>query len=307
MIRIQNLTKLYDDVVALHDIDLSIREGAITGLLGPNGAGKTTLVSILTGIITKTSGQVTIDGLDLDADPDGIKAITGVVPQSLAFYPLLSAHENLEYFGALYGLRARRLKERMDFAVEVASLQSFLHKRAVKYSGGMQRRLNLAIGLLNDPKILYLDEPTVGVDAQSRQYILEMIQKINADRKTTIIYTSHYISEIEQISDDVVIIDEGNIILNDNKENVLGSADALTIQIDSPGATVMDAVRSLKGVTCEAGSIYIEKNDLLYVNIMQVLSILSEKGIGMLNMRYNTSRLEELYLRLTSKELRDAK
>lgn len=306
MIRIQHLTKKYDDVVALNDLDLSIREGAITGLLGPNGAGKTTLVSILTGIVKKTSGQVGIDGMDLDRDPDDIKAITGIVPQSLAFYPLLTAHENLEYFGALYGLRGKRLKERMEFAVEVASLQSFLHKRAGKYSGGMQRRLNLAIGLLNDPKILYLDEPTVGVDAQSRQYILEMIQKINSDRKTTIIYTSHYISEIEQISDDVVIIDEGNIILNDSKANVLGSTGALTIHIDAASAPVMEALRALKGVVFEAGSIYIEKDDLLYANIIQVLSILRENRIDMLNIRYNTSRLEELYLHLTSKELRDA-
>lgn len=306
MIKIQHLHKAYDDVIALHDIDLTIRAGAITGLLGPNGAGKTTLVSILTGIIKKTSGQVIIGGMDLDRNPDEIKSITGIVPQTLSIYPLLTAYENLEYFGTLYGLKGKRLQERIHFCIEVASLQSFINKRAGKYSGGMQRRLNLAIGLLNEPKILYLDEPTVGVDAHSRQYMLEMIRKINIEHRTTIVYTSHYISEIEQISDDIVIIDEGKIILCDTKENILSSRDALMIQVDSIGNATTEAITNLAGVSCETGSIYIEKNDLLYSNIIQVASILRENKTGILNMQYNTNRLEELYLRLTNKELRDA-
>jgi ABC-2 type transport system ATP-binding protein len=169
MIQIQNLHKSYDDVIALNGIDLNIRDGAITGLLGPNGAGKTTLVLILTGIIKKNSGRVIINGMDLDKNLNEIQSIISIVPQTLALYPLLTAHENLEYFGALYGLQGRKLKERIDFSIEVASLQSFVKKRAGRFSGGMQRRLNLAIGMLNDPKILILDEPTVGVDAQSRK------------------------------------------------------------------------------------------------------------------------------------------
>ncbi|HOD13085.1 MAG TPA: ABC transporter ATP-binding protein [Spirochaetota bacterium] len=305
MIQIQRLHKAYDDVIALRDIDLIIRKGAITGLLGPNGAGKTTLVSILTGILKKTSGHVIINGMDLDREADGIKSITGMVPQTLALYPLLSPHENLEYFGALYGLSGKRLKERMEFAIEVASLRSFLHRRAGKCSGGMQRRLNLAIGLLNEPKILYLDEPTVGVDAQSRQYMLDMIRKINLERGTTIIYTSHYISEIEQISDDIVIIDEGSIILNNTKETILSSGDACAIQIDPADASIGKALRGIPGVTVESGTIYIDRNEELYSNIIQALSLLRENRIGIMNMRYNTNRLEELYLHLTSRQLRD--
>ncbi len=305
MIKIQRLHKAYDDVIALRDIDLTIRDGAITGLLGPNGAGKTTLVSILTGILRKSGGKVIINGLDLDRDHQEIKSITSFVPQTLAQYPLLTSYENLEYFGALYGLRGKKLKERLDFSIEVASLHSFLYRRAGKCSGGMQRRLNLAIGLLNDPKILYLDEPTVGVDAQSRQYMLEMIQKINRDRKTTILYTSHYISEIEQISDDIVIIDEGRIILSDTKENILASSDALAIQINSMEPSVAEAIRNRDGATWEAGTIYIDKNGRMYSNMIQILSTLRDHNIGIVNMQFNTNKLEELYLRLTSKQLRD--
>lgn len=305
MITIQRLHKTYNDVIALRNIDLTIRDGAITGLLGPNGAGKTTLVSILTGILKKSGGMVQINGFDLDRDLDKIKSITSFVPQTLALYPLLTSYENLEYFGAIYGLRGNKLKERMNFAIEVASLHSFLHKRAGKCSGGMQRRLNLAIGLLNDPQILYLDEPTVGVDAQSRQYILEMIQKINADRKTTIIYTSHYINEIEQISDDIVIIDEGNIILHDAKEKIISSSDELAIKTDSLDAVTAAMIKELQGASCESGTIYISKDRLLYPNLIQTLSLLREKNIGIVNMQYNTNRLEEVYLHLTSKQLRD--
>src|SRR5208337_1015485 len=136
MIQIKDLHKSYDDVIALDNIDLTFRDGAITGLLGPNGAGKTTLVSILTGIIRKTSGQVTIDGMDLDLSLDGIRSISSIVPQSLAFYPTLTAYENLEYFGVLYGLEGKTLKERIDFSIGVATLQPFIKKRAGTLSGG---------------------------------------------------------------------------------------------------------------------------------------------------------------------------
>jgi ABC-2 type transport system ATP-binding protein len=305
MITIQGLHKAYDDVIALGDVNCTIREGAITGLLGPNGAGKTTLVSILTGILPKSGGRVTVNGFDLDRDPDKIKSITSFVPQTLAQYPLLTPHENLEYFGALYGLRGKKLRERMNFAVEVASLRSFLHRRAGKCSGGMQRRLNLAIGLLNDPAILYLDEPTVGVDAQSRQYMLEMIQKINRDRGTTILYTSHYISEIEQISDDIVIIDEGTIILSDSKANILASEDTLAIKTISLSDAIAEKIRQPGEALCEGDTIYIGKDGMLYANLIRILTILRDNGVGIMNMQYNTNRLEDLYLNLTSKELRD--
>ncbi len=305
MIKIERLHKAYDDVTALNGINLSIREGSVTGLLGPNGAGKTTLVSILTGILKKNSGKVTIQGFDLDNDLGEIQSITGMVPQTLAIYPLLTSYENLEYFGALYGLRGRKLKELIDFSIEVASLQPFLHRRAGKCSGGMQRRLNLAIGLLNDPKILYLDEPTVGVDAQSRQYMLDMIRSINIERHTTIIYTSHYITEIEQISDEIVIIDNGEIILSGKKDDILSASDTLALRAKMPDVAILKQIKSLPGVTLIADSIYIDRNEHFSNNIIQAITLLRDNNISITNIQFSGNRLEELYLHLTSASLRD--
>ncbi len=305
MIQIQQLYKSYDDVTALNGIDLSIRKGSVTGLLGPNGAGKTTLVSILTGILKKNSGKVTIQGFDLDNDLSEIQSITGMVPQTLAIYPLLTSYENLEYFGALYGLRGNKLKERIDFSIEVASLQPFLHRRAGKCSGGMQRRLNLAIGMLNDPKILYLDEPTVGVDAQSRQYMLDMIRSINIERHTTIIYTSHYITEIEQISDEIVIIDNGEIILSGKKDDILSANDTLAIHAKVPDPALLDKIKRLPGVTIVADSILIDRNEQLNHTVIQTVSLLRDNNISITNIQFSGNRLEELYLRMTSASLRD--
>jgi ABC-2 type transport system ATP-binding protein len=305
MIQIQQLYKYYDDVPALCGIDLTIRDGSITGLLGPNGAGKTTLVSILTGIIRKDGGRVSINGMDLDRDLDGIKSISGIVPQSLAFYPLLTAYENLEYFGVLYGLSGSRLRERIDFSIEVASLQPFLKKRTGAFSGGMKRRLNLAIGLLNDPKVLYLDEPTVGVDAQSRTYMLEMIRKINLERHTTILYASHYMNEIEQVTDDVVIIDNGSIVLNDSTRAILTSGSTMIIQVDALPDSLKESLRVVPGIRTTLDSVMIDRDDKFYSSFMQVLILLRDSGRIILNMNYNSSKLEEIYLHVTNRQLRD--
>jgi len=226
LIEIKHLYKSYDKKTVLTDVNLTVRRGSVMGLLGPNGAGKTTLISILTGIINKDRGSITIGGMDLDRELRTIQSKCSYIPQSFAFYPRLTARENLEYFGALWGLKGTKLKERMDFCIDIGSMQTFVDKRVDKFSGGMKRRLNLAIGLLHDPEILYLDEPTVGVDTQSRGYILETIKKINRDRQATIIYTSHYMDEIEQVSDDIAIIHEGAIILHDDTQAILSRADA---------------------------------------------------------------------------------
>ena len=221
MINIHHLYKYYDGVPVLNDVSLSFGRGRITGLLGPNGAGKTTLVSILAGIVKKDAGEVSADGLDLDRQLRAVKSRNGIVPQTLAYYPTLTARENLMYFGALYGFSGRRLRARVEYCARAGALDDFLDKRADKYSGGMKLRLNLAIGLLNDPAILYLDEPTVGVDPQTRSYMLETIRAIKRERGTTIVYTSHYMDEIEQISDDIAIIDEGRIILSGSRKELL--------------------------------------------------------------------------------------
>ena len=224
LIDITHLYKYYDKKPVLTDVNLSVRRGSVMGLLGPNGAGKTTLIHILAGIINKESGSITIGGMDLDRDLKAIQSKCSYIPQSFAFYPRLTARENLEYFGALWGLKGKNLKERMEFCIDIGSMQTFVNKRVDKFSGGMKRRLNLAIGLLHDPEILYLDEPTVGVDTHSRGYILETIKKINLDRQVTVIYSSHYMDEIEQVSDDIAVINEGKIILHEDTQAILTRA-----------------------------------------------------------------------------------
>ncbi|XPV52873.1 MAG: ABC transporter ATP-binding protein [Halarcobacter ebronensis] len=218
---IKNLCKSYKGNLVLDNLNLEIKQGSLFGLLGPNGAGKTTLVSILNFLIPKDSGTILVDSMDLDKEENKIKSICSIVPQTYAFYPKLTAFENLEFFGSLYGLRKEALKKRIEYCIEVTSLEKYINKQAHTFSGGLKRRLNIAIGLLNSPKILYLDEPTVGIDPQSRKYILNVIKKINEKENTTIIYTSHYMEEVEYLCDEIAILDKSKIILQEKKEKLL--------------------------------------------------------------------------------------
>ena len=305
MIEINHLYKSYGQQVVLDDINLSIQKGVITGLLGPNGAGKTTLVSILIGIITRDKGEIIIDGLDLDNHLPEIQTICSIVPQNLAIYPMLSAYENLEYFGGLQGLKGQKLKSRIEYCSEVASLQSFLTKRVHKFSGGMKRRLNLAIGLLNTPRMLYLDEPTVGVDTQSRNYILEMIKNINRKEGTTIIYTSHYMEEIEQVSDMIAIIDEGRLVLNEPKEKILKQDFKVSIRLGELNDALLDRFKRIKAARVQDGCILLTKDENFHDNLIEILSVLKNHAVEVTDFDSRDKNLETLFLKLTRKSLRD--
>ena len=305
MIEIRNLCKSYHRKTVLDDIHLSVHRGSIMGLLGPNGAGKTTLISILTGVIGKDSGKITVGGLDLDREPGRIQSMCSYVPQTLAFYARLSACENLEYFGSLWGLKGKKLKERMEFCIDAGSMQAFIDKRVETFSGGMKRRLNLAIGLLNEPEILYLDEPTVGVDAQSRNYILETIRKINRERKTTIIYTSHYMDEIEQVSDEIAVIDEGRIILHDGKQAILTRADAVLISAGQMGEDAVKALQPREGIRIEKERIHIKRDEHLSENMAAVFAVFHDRGVRVDDVVFGQRTLEEFFLKLTNDRLRD--
>ena len=305
MIEIKHLYKSYGKQLVLDDINLSIPKGVITGLLGPNGAGKTTLVSILIGIMGRDQGEIFIDGLNLDHRLSEIQTICSIVPQNLAIYPMLSAYENLEYFGGLQGLKGPTLKARIDYCTEVASLQSFLSKRAHKFSGGMKRRLNLAIGLLNNPRILYLDEPTVGVDTQSRNYILEMIKKINRQEGTTIIYTSHYMEEIEQVSDMIAIIDEGHLILNGSKEEILKQDFEVSIRVCELNDALLDRFKRIKAARVQDDCILLAKDENFHDNLIEILSVLKSHAVEVIGFDGRDKNLETLFLKLTRKSLRD--
>lgn len=210
---------------ALTDISLTIASGSCFGLLGPNGAGKSTLLSLLTGILPLQAGEIRILGKPL-SDSNSLRRGSALVPQDYAFYPTLSVRENLDCFAGLYGLRGSRKRERIGFAMAVCGLDGLLDKRAALCSGGVRRRLNLAIGLLNRPQVLYLDEPTVGIDAQSRHFILASIKHLQSEGMT-IVYTSHYMEEIQTICDALAIIDHGRLLVQDTLPNVLDRAAAM--------------------------------------------------------------------------------
>ncbi len=221
-IKILNLTKYYkgSSEPAIKSISLDIFKDEIFGLLGPNGAGKTTTISILCGLFPPTEGTVTINGLDIKSDVQGIKRIIGVVPQEVALYPTLTAMENLTFFGNMYNLRGRELRERIMDRLIIFGLERFARKKVDTFSGGMKRRLNLIAGLLHEPKVLFLDEPTVGIDVQSRIVILEYLKALNK-QGTTIIYTSHYMEEAENLCSRVAIIDRGSIISIGNPKELV--------------------------------------------------------------------------------------
>jgi len=213
IIKIENLTKWYkkSPKPAINGIDLNIFEGTIFGLLGPNGAGKTTMIRIMCGLLAPTSGNITIGGFSLKNDIKKIRRIIGVVPQEIALYPTLTARENLNVYGGICGLKGAVLKSRIDKWLQIFGLEKSQHQQIGFYSGGMKRRLNLIAGIIHDPSILFLDEPTVGVDVHSKNVIIENLFNINRSG-TTIVYTSHYLEEAENLCSYISIIDEGSII-----------------------------------------------------------------------------------------------
>jgi ABC-2 type transport system ATP-binding protein len=222
IIEIRELTKIYkgSDEPAVNSLSLDIFPNEIFGLLGPNGAGKTTTISILCGLFPATKGRVTIDGINSQTDLEKIKQIIGVVPQDIALYPTLTGRENLTFFGNMYGLYGSELRDKVNHYLAEFGLEKHAGKTVDKYSGGMKRRVNLIAGLLHDPKIIFLDEPTVGIDVQSRVVILNYLKEINK-KGVTIIYTSHYMEEAENLCTRVAIIDRGSIIAMGNPQELL--------------------------------------------------------------------------------------
>lgn len=232
IIEIINLTKTYkgNKKPSVDGISLKIRQGEIFGLLGPNGAGKTTTISILCGLFAPSKGEVFIDGLSVRKDKERIKTIIGIVPQDIALYPSLTAYENLRFIGRMYGLKGKILKERITMYVELLGLQESLNKKISTFSGGMKRRINLVAGLLHNPKIVFLDEPTVGVDVQSRNLMVQYLKELNKTG-TTIIYTSHYLQEAECLCSRVALMDNGKIIVQGTPKELI---------INTPGCQNME-------------------------------------------------------------------
>ena len=238
MLEVRNLRKTFGSLVAVDDVSFSVLPGRLTGLLGPNGAGKTTSVSIIAGLLTADRGEVLVGGRALSGDTDPGKRRIGLVPQDLALYDELTARDNLRFFGALYDLSGTALEHAMTAALTLVGLADRARDRVKTFSGGMKRRLNLAAGLLHDPDILLLDEPTVGVDPQSRNAIFENLEELKR-RGKALLYTTHYMEEAERLADRIVVIDRGRVVADDTLAGLHATV--------SPGSTG-DGVVSLEAV-----------------------------------------------------------
>ena len=224
MIQITNLSKKYKGAedFSVVDLNLKVEDQEIFGLLGPNGAGKTTLISMLSSLLKPTSGSFTINGLNFKENKKELKHLIGIVPQEYALYPTLTAYENLSYFGSMYGIKGVELKTLITKHLEILGLTRFAHKKVSTFSGGMKRRINLIASILHEPKVLFLDEPTVGVDVQSKNVIIDHLKQLN-ETGTTIIYTSHHLNEAENFCTRVAIIDEGKIIIKGTPKDLVSA------------------------------------------------------------------------------------
>jgi len=328
ILEVENLVKKFGDNEAVKGVSFQVEEGEVFGLLGPNGAGKTTTISMLTGLLTPTSGTARIAGYDIMKEPQKVKNINGLVPQDLALYPTLSARANLNFFGRIYGLRGRALKERVEDVLRIVALEERADEAIEKYSGGMKRRVNIAAGLVHQPRLLFLDEPTVGVDPQSRNHIFESVLRLNRERGMTIMYTSHYMEEVEILCNRVAIIDQGKVIALDSIKNLidmLGGGvlkiglrqvdDALLLQVSALPAvkqaslmpiiiTTPPAEGASQAVMPAVTIVKIETENSQEA-LVNVIAFLNERRIPLLSLEILESNLESVFLHLTGKQLRE--
>jgi ABC-2 type transport system ATP-binding protein len=308
IVEIKNLIKRYGDKLAVDNVSLSIKEGEILGLLGPNGAGKTTLINSIIGITEIQSGEVFIFGENMKKRSMEIKRRIGVVPQNIAVLNDFTAVENVTYFARLYGLKGKELKESVQRALEFTNLWERRNDYPQKYSGGMQRRLNIGCSIVHRPELIIMDEPTVGIDPQSRNHILESIRRLN-EEGSTIIYTSHYMEEVEAICTRVVIVDNGRFIAEGTKEELseyVREDQIIDISLSNPGYTIIEAVKNIYGVSeCTlSGSlmtVVLEKSS----DVSKVINTVTDKGGIITKINMEEATLEDVFLTLTGKTLRD--
>ncbi|MBA4407375.1 ABC transporter ATP-binding protein [bacterium] len=306
MLKISHIEKNFESINALKDVNLKIERGEFFGLLGPNGAGKSTLMNIIIGYLEPDSGKVSIDGEIISSQNIELRKKIGYVPQEVSLYLELSAHQNLKIFGELYGLSKKQLEMKIESVLELVQLKD-RKKDAVKdYSGGMKRRLNLAASLLHDPEIVLCDEPTVGVDPQSRNAIFEMLSELNRSGKT-IVYTTHYMEEAERLCSRLGIIDNGNIIADGTLVeliNLLNQKDTIKIQKTALTNNKIPALREI-GVVNEYDFYFELLPKEGYNQNSKIFGKLEEIGIPNAFIQISRATLEDVFLNLTGRSLRD--
>ena len=307
MLKVEHLAKSYGATRAVVDVSLSAARGEVVGLLGPNGAGKSTTVAMICGLVKPDSGSVTIDDAAIESDDSPVKRRIGLVPQDVALFEELGARDNLELFGALYGIEGPLLKDRVDAALELAGLADRAKDKPSRYSGGMKRRLNIAAALVHDPDLLVLDEPTVGVDPQSRNAIFDALETL-ASRGKTIIYTTHYMEEAERLADRIVIVDHGRVVAADTPSVLvrrLGNSGLVTLEVG--GDVDTQTLLAEPGVTRAD-----QHDDVLTLAIADlgaslphVLTWLAARGHAVRRVTSAQANLEDVFLSLTGRQLRD--
>jgi ABC-2 type transport system ATP-binding protein len=308
-IEVKNLRKAFGDLKAVDGVSFEVRQGEIFSLLGPNGAGKTTTISMLSCLLRPDEGDAFILGHSIKDDPMGVKGLLGVVPQEIALYEDLSARENLTFWGKMYGLRGAALKTRVDEVLETIGLIDRAGEYIKKYSGGMKRRVNIGVALLHKPKVIYMDEPTVGIDPQSRRNILDSVVALK-NLGMTVLYTTHYMEEAQELSDHIAIMDTGKVIAygtNAELIKIVGQMDRITLMINADSKRVLDSwkmVQGVKQVTAENGTLSILADDSNQV-LPRLFETATIQGVRIISVDIQEPNLEAVFLRLTGKALRD--
>ena len=333
ILEVDNLVKKFGDFEAVKGVSFTVEEGEVFGLLGPNGAGKTTTISMLTGILPPTAGTARIGGFDIRTEMNKAKTLNGLVPQDLALYPTLSARANLEFFGRIFGLSGRDLKERVADVLRIVSLSERADQVIETFSGGMKRRVNIAAGLVHQPRLLFLDEPTVGVDPQSRNHIFESVLRLNRERGMSIIYTSHYMEEVELLCNRAAIIDQGRIVAIDTIKNLIallgGGVIYVGIERHDPSIleglsalpTVKEAIWAPQAISAPlAEGVEPEQQERQPVSsgavikiiaehsqqaLINIIGYFNEKDVTITSLETLEPNLESVFLHLTGKKLRD--
>jgi ABC-2 type transport system ATP-binding protein len=310
MIDVRDLVRRYGSTVAVDHVSFAVERGELFGLLGPNGAGKTTTISVLSTLLPAHGGRATVAGCDVATDPSAVRRRIGVVPQEIALYEDLSARDNLMFWGRLYGLRGRDLVRRTDELLDEVELSAHSGQRVGSYSGGMKRRLNLAAGLMHGPDVLFLDEPTVGIDAQARSRILELIRRLNADG-LTVLYTTHYLEEAEHLCHRIGVIDQGRLVALGDKNDLIrqiGDEDTISFLLPAGHVEALAAAAATwpgaLEIRHERGLARVGTRDTA-ATLAEVQRWLRARDLPLRHLEVQRPNLETLYLSLTGRALRE--
>lgn len=310
MLEVLDLRKKFKRNYAVNGVNLYLEQGEIVGLLGPNGAGKSTTISMIATLLEPTSGDIRLFNESIVKHPKKIRSILGLVPQEIALYDDLSAEENLEFFGRIYRLRGKELKRRKDEVLAIIGLTEKRKEKVKNFSGGMKRRLNIGVALLHNPQFVIMDEPTVGIDPQSRNYILDTVRRLNRERGITVLYTSHYMEEVEYLCDRIYITDQGKIIASGTKDelkNILSQENTIMIKTNRPRPEFVERLKAdpvIRKVLIQDQFIQIIVPKEINV-FQQIFQLANETGTEISALEVKTPTLEDVFLHLTGRALRD--